>query len=83
MLDPWLIWPTVHRGMNYKKHNIKNLGQDPNTFKGNPIWKEYRQKGFNIEYLDHYKVGLQLNQEMVDFIFLTHLHTTKHVIQTP
>ncbi len=48
MLDPWLIWPTVHRGMNYKKHNIKNLGQDPNTFKGNPIWKEYRQKGFNI-----------------------------------
>ena len=48
MLDPWLIWPTVHRGMNYKEHNIRNLGQDPSTFKGTPIWSEYINNGYPV-----------------------------------
>ena len=48
MLDPWLIWPTIHRGVDYKTHNIKNLGQDPKTFNGTPIWQEFIDAGYNV-----------------------------------
>ena len=48
MLDPWVIWPTIHRGINYKEHNIKNLGQDISTFKGETIWDVFLNKGNNI-----------------------------------
>ncbi len=48
MLDPWVIWPTIHRGMDYKKHNIKNLGQDVSTFRGEPIWEVFLKKNYSI-----------------------------------
>tara|TARA_B000000532_G_scaffold241842_1_gene234852 strand:- start:993 stop:2363 length:1371 start_codon:yes stop_codon:yes gene_type:complete len=48
MLDPWVIWPTIHRGMGYKLHNIKNLGQDVSTFKGEPIWEVFLKKKYSI-----------------------------------
>lgn len=48
MLDPWVTWPSLHRGMDNKGHNVKNLGQDPETFKGTPIWEEYRRRGLTI-----------------------------------
>jgi len=44
-LSPWVTWPTLHRGMNNERHGIKNLGQDPATFKGKPIWEELREQG--------------------------------------
>lgn len=47
-LSPWVTWPTVHRGMNNEHHGIKNLGQDPSTFKGKPIWQEIRELGGSI-----------------------------------
>lgn len=47
-LSPWVTWPTFHRGMNNEKHGIKNLGQDPSTFKGKPIWREIRERGGSI-----------------------------------
>jgi hypothetical protein len=47
-LSPWVTWPTFHRGMNNEKHGIKNLGQDPSTFKGKPIWQEIRERGGSI-----------------------------------
>ncbi len=47
-LSPWVTWPTFHRGMNNEQHGIKNLGQDPSTFKGKPIWQEIRERGGSI-----------------------------------
>ena len=47
-LSPWVTWPTFHRGMNNEKHGIKNLGQDPATFRGRPIWQDIRDQGGSI-----------------------------------
>jgi hypothetical protein len=47
-LSPWVTWPTIHRGLPNEAHGVYNLGQDPATFKGTPLWKEYRQQGLSI-----------------------------------
>ena len=47
-LSPWVTWPTFHRGISNERHGIKNLGQDPATFKGKPIWEEIREQGGSI-----------------------------------
>lgn len=39
-LSPWVTWPSMHRGMNNEAHGVFNLGQDPASFKGKPIWQE-------------------------------------------
>jgi hypothetical protein len=47
-LSPWITWPTFHRGMAKEGHGILHLGQDPGTFRGTPIWQEYRDRGYPI-----------------------------------
>lgn len=47
-LSPWVTWPTLHRGINNEAHGIKNLGQDPATYRGKSIWQEIREDGGNI-----------------------------------
>jgi hypothetical protein len=47
-LSPWVTWPSLHRGMSNEEHNVRNLGQDPQTFNGTPIWEEYRRAGYSI-----------------------------------
>jgi hypothetical protein len=47
-LSPWVTWPTLHRGMNNEQHGIKNLGQDPSSFRGKAIWEEIREAGGSI-----------------------------------
>jgi len=47
-LSPWCTWPTFHRGLLKKEHGIYNLGQDPSTFRGTPIWEEFRAKGLPV-----------------------------------
>jgi hypothetical protein len=47
-LSPWVTWPTLHRGMNNQRHGILNLGQDPATFRGAPIWQDVRERGGSI-----------------------------------
>src|SRR5256885_1700986 len=47
-LSPWVTWPSLHRGMDNTQHGIKNLGQDPATFRGKPVWEEYRERGHSI-----------------------------------
>lgn len=47
-MSPWVVWPTIHRGMNEKGHHIHSLGQDPSTFGGIPIWDEVRRNGKSI-----------------------------------
>lgn len=47
-LSPWCTWPTFHRGLSKKEHGIVNLGQDPSTFRGIPIWEEYRRRGKSV-----------------------------------
>ncbi|MBI3557620.1 MAG: hypothetical protein HY074_15270 [Deltaproteobacteria bacterium] len=47
-LSPWITWPSFHRGLCDKEHGSGFLGQDPATFKGTPIWAEYRKQGHAI-----------------------------------
>lgn len=47
-LSPWITWPTFHRGTPREVHRISHLGQDPATFRGTPIWREYRQRDYSI-----------------------------------
>ncbi len=47
-LHPWVTWPSFHRGMDNRSHGIAFLGQDPATFKGKPIWQEYRERGHSV-----------------------------------
>lgn len=47
-LSPWVTWPTLHRGMNNEAHKIRNLGQDPISYRGTPIWEEFRKAGQSI-----------------------------------
>lgn len=47
-LSPWVTWPTLHRGMSSVEHGIRNLGQDPSTFRGVPIWEEFRRCAYPI-----------------------------------
>src|SRR5690349_12704812 len=47
-LSPWITWPSLHRGMSNTEHGIQNLGQDVATFRGTPIWDEYRARGLDI-----------------------------------
>jgi len=47
-MSPWVVWPTIHRGMSEKGHHIHSIGQDPSTYGGIPIWEEVRQKGKSI-----------------------------------
>lgn len=47
-LSPWITWPTFHRGMPKEAHGIMHLGQDPTTFRGTPIWQEYRERDYSI-----------------------------------
>lgn len=47
-LSPWVTWPSLHRGLSNTEHGILNLGQDPGTFKGTPIWEEYRARSLPI-----------------------------------
>jgi hypothetical protein len=47
-LSPWSTWPTFHRGLSNDQHGIFHLGQDPTTFKGVPIWEEYRKRGHSV-----------------------------------
>jgi hypothetical protein len=47
-LSPWITWPTFHRGMPKEGHGIMYLGQDPATFRGTPIWEEYRRRDYSV-----------------------------------
>ena len=47
-LSPWVTWPSLHRGLTNTEHGVLNLGQDPATFRGTPIWEEYRRAGHSI-----------------------------------
>lgn len=37
-LQPWRTWPTFHTSLYTRDHNSFDLGQDPNTFRGDAIW---------------------------------------------
>jgi hypothetical protein len=47
-LSPWVTWPSLHRGMPNTEHGVHNLGQDVASFKGVPIWEEYRRLGHSV-----------------------------------
>ncbi|HVA08405.1 MAG TPA: hypothetical protein VNG12_16845 [Acidimicrobiales bacterium] len=37
-LQPWRSWTTLHRSMYSKDHRSLDLGQDPTSFMGTPLW---------------------------------------------
>ena len=48
LLSPWRTWPTFHTGLYTKDHNSWALGQDPETFRGEPIWDVAERAGLRV-----------------------------------
>jgi len=48
VLQPWSTWPSFHRGLPQSEHGVCNLGQDPATYRGTPIWEEFRARGLSV-----------------------------------
>lgn len=49
-LDPWVSWPTMHRGVPDRKHRILHLGQvlDEVDEQYPPIWRLLKQAGVSV-----------------------------------
>jgi Type I phosphodiesterase / nucleotide pyrophosphatase len=49
-LDPWVSWPTLHRGVNDEEHNILHLGQvvSETDEKFPPIWQLLKRQGLRV-----------------------------------
>ncbi|ADV84764.1 hypothetical protein [Terriglobus saanensis] len=50
-LDPWISWPTFHRGVNDEQHGILHLGQVADQEIDDrfpPIWKRLRKAGASV-----------------------------------
>tara|TARA_Y100001968_G_scaffold307221_2_gene324821 strand:- start:3534 stop:4898 length:1365 start_codon:yes stop_codon:yes gene_type:complete len=49
-LSPWITWSTVHRGVTYEKHQIKNLGQDIRSQNElyPLVWTDLKNKEFDV-----------------------------------
>lgn len=45
-LMPWRTWPTLHNSTY--DHNSFDLGQDPATFRGDPIWDVAEKGGLSV-----------------------------------
>ena len=45
-LQPWRTWPTFHTSMY--DHDSFDLGQDPATFRGDPIWNVAEKAGLSV-----------------------------------
>ena len=45
MLMPWRTWPTFHRSLFTEDHGALDQGQDPDTFRGTPIWDVVESAG--------------------------------------
>lgn len=49
-LDPWISWPTLHRGVSDRDHKIHHLGQslDWADRKFPPLWRLLQQAGVDV-----------------------------------
>jgi hypothetical protein len=49
-LDPWISWPTLHRGVTDEQHNILHLGQvlSETDAKFPPIWRLLKEQGLSV-----------------------------------
>jgi hypothetical protein len=49
-LDPWISWPTLHRGVGDTAHEILHLGQadEESDRKFPPIWRLLRERGLKV-----------------------------------
>ena len=45
-LQPWRTWPSLHNSTY--EHNSVDLGQDPATFRGDPIWDVAERAGLSV-----------------------------------
>ncbi|WP_156752399.1 hypothetical protein [Mycobacterium sp. ACS1612] len=45
-LQPWRTWPSLHNSTY--DHNSFDLGQDPGTFRGDPIWDVAERAGLSV-----------------------------------
>ncbi len=45
-LQPWRTWPTFHTSMY--DHNSFDLGQDPASFRGEPLWDVAERAGLSV-----------------------------------
>lgn len=46
--QPWRTWPTFHNSQYTDEHNSFDLGQDPATFRGDPMWEVVDRAGLPV-----------------------------------
>lgn len=47
-LQPWRTWPTFHTGLLTEDHNSYELGQDPETLRGEAVWDAAESAGLKV-----------------------------------
>ncbi len=47
-LQPWRTWPTFHTGLYAADHGSMELGQDPDTFRGETVWDAAQKAGKSV-----------------------------------
>ncbi|HEX4434070.1 MAG TPA: hypothetical protein VH012_04515 [Acidimicrobiales bacterium] len=47
-LMPWRTWPTFHRSLLTEDHGAMDQGQDPETYRGTPIWDVVEAAGLPV-----------------------------------
>ena len=49
-LDPWIAWPTLHRGVNDEEHRLLRLGQETTVADDRfpPVWRILRDQGVPV-----------------------------------
>lgn len=49
-LDPWISWPTLHRGVNDEMHGILHLGQadEETDSRFPPVWRILKARGLQV-----------------------------------
>jgi hypothetical protein len=46
-LSPWKTWPSLHRGVDNRKHGLDHLGQTPGS-EFPPLWETLKSQGYSV-----------------------------------
>lgn len=46
-LSPWKTWPSLHRGVDNRKHGLDHLGQTPGR-EFPPLWETLKRQGYSV-----------------------------------
>jgi hypothetical protein len=67
-LDPWIAWPSLHRGVNDQVHGILHLGHTPKDDTSHPpIWRILADRGVKVGVYGSLHAGLETDVDRYAF----------------